>query len=104
MWRSVPQMPQAPTLTTTWRSPGFGLGTSATLTEPGWSMIAARQPPHPFLMLKRASLRPKQLVTCLSIEDFSHVLRQPFVQISRYSAHMSARRPAIGPADMVLLV
>src|SRR5687768_7220952 len=41
MWMSVPQMPQAPTWTTTSSGPGSGTGTSTTRTVPGSSTMTA---------------------------------------------------------------
>src|SRR5487761_350711 len=51
MWMSVPQIPQASTLTTIWPSPGVGSGTSATRKLPGRSSTMARMRP-PWLTRK----------------------------------------------------
>ncbi len=49
MCRSVPQIPHAPTRTTTSPGPGTGSGTSATRTVPGSSTTTARIPHLPLI-------------------------------------------------------
>src|SRR5262245_24359422 len=94
MCRSVPQMPQQSTRTSTWPGPGTGSGTSAIRKLPGWSSTIARIGPPRFFYQKQVRRSPAQ---CLDLRCNAAVKTT-----ARPASWSAAHYDGVAPVDRLL--